>query len=357
MLLTDNSARIIIQFVESCFREDELNSLSLFDNELDGQASDCSTLQIAAFLANMHSRGLTPLGDINSRRLVQEILRRRDSPEWFSIPYNAPVGANGLVDLAEFGASAISALYFSEHVDTGLGVELLESMANRIETHEHPGKIGAYHKNASATAFDVLNGDLYAALVSGAAYQASKNPRYHHQMTASVRHLISRFDYLNCQWPYSETWDGEPHIGMSVAYQATITGWGRKLVPLMPGLLAKQWCSTLDFAQAEVMRQISSGRSLKNEATTWVSPWERVWEMWLSMLGDGHSKVKSLWLTERIDELNTSLEDLGIDYFRDSRETRPNRTVIGSRLRSLSNVVAILQIADEQDQLVFSEAR
>lgn len=345
MELSGRSLNEITKYAVSCISEDESGRLSLLDPELGDFASDCTTIQVASFLAEMSILGISATGATQSRRLLADVVARSGTLDWFGIPYNAPIGGNRTVDLAEFGAAATSAFYLAKNVDQELGAQLLATMADRIQRSESTEIIGAYYKNDNAILFDVLNGDLYAALILANDYSVTKNTTSHHKMTAVVRHLIERFNRTTNQWPYSEFWDGRTGLGMSVAYQATITGWGRLLLPLLSANLRATFLEVLELAEAEILIQLELGRNENNEVTTWVSDWDKVWEIWQAVRWCKQSSFITSWLNDRTSELNDGLDLFGIDFMTDIRTTRPNRTVLGSKLRSLGNLVAIQQNA------------
>ncbi|NKG20592.1 hypothetical protein [Paeniglutamicibacter terrestris] len=339
--------RTMYDFFVGALHEDELNTLTLHDHELDGTASDCSTIQIAAFFAYMNNIDLAPDGALQAHRLLLSVVQRTKCDDWFRIPYNAPLGGHGAVDLAEFGAAATSAGYLAEHCSEDLGRLLLNSMAEAVEKFENSERAGAYSKNSAATLFDVLNGDLYAALVNVVAYRTCGRTSYLHKASATIRHLIGRFDRETAQWPYSEDWSGGTLVGMSVAYQATITGWGRILIQDLPPVLGKEWSGVLAAAEFELIRQVKLGRDVHNEAPSWVSPWEKVWEIWQAFSLCEENDFTESWTRKGIFDLECGIDELGTDYFIDSRPTRPGRTVLGSRIRTGANVVSVLMSIEE----------
>lgn len=343
MELSARSQNELTKYVISCIREDESGRLSLLDPELGDFASDCTTIQVASFLAEMSIDGISETGVTQARRLLADVVSRSSTADWFGIPYNSQVGGSRTVDLAEFGAAATSAFYLAKNVDEELGARLLETMVQRVQLNESTETIGAYYKNDNAISFDVLNGDLYAALILAKDYSVSGNTTSHHKMTAVVRHVIERFNFATNQWPYSEFWDGRTCLGMSVAYQATITGWGRLLLPLLSANLRTKFLEVLELAESEILKQLKLGRDESNEVTTWVSDWDKVWEIWQALRWCNDSSFKTSWLNARTSELNDGLDLYGIDFMNDTRAPRPNRTVLGSKLRSLGNLVAIQQ--------------
>lgn len=341
--LSKRSLEVIYTYLLESLREDENQNLALFDSELGDYASECSTLQVAAFFAYLHHEGIAPLGGVQARGLMVDVFQRRSNDDWFSIPYNAPIGTAGPRDLAEFGAAAQSVSYLAETLEQSAGGFLLAEMAHKLEVFEVAELIGAYRKNDSASTFDVLNGDLYAALVLGLAYSATGITSFHFKMCAVIRHLISRFNLSTNQWPYSELWNGDQYVGMSVAYQATISGWGRNLLPILPTGLAAEWRSVLEKAENEIVEQINTGRSDTNEMTTWVNPWDQVWEIWQSLHWVDNSDSASSWINKNIVDIDHSLRLHGIECMADSRPKRPQRTILGSTLRKTANFISIYQ--------------
>ena len=351
MRLSRETLATITHFIESSFREHENGELSIFDSELGDYASDCSIIQLSSFLARMGRLGIAEKGIVQSSRLVTGVVSRANDKTWFGIPYNSPIGEDRAIDIAELGASARSAGYLANHIDSELGSSLLNAMVSRLESFESQERIGAYRKNQTAKNFDVLNGDLYAALVLSEAYKATGISNYAHKMFATIRHLIDRFDENTSQWPYSEYWDGTTLLGMSVAYQATITGWGRSISGQLPRQLGQVWDGILSSAEGETIRQLENGRTTSNEVPSWVSPWEGVWEIWQALELSRDSDFSRDWIQARLLELESGFGMHGVDYLGDSRPPRINRTVIGSKLRMVSNLAAILLSVEDQNLL------
>ncbi len=341
--LSTHSLEIIYTYLLESLREDENQNVSLFDSELGDYASECATLQVAAFLAYLHHEGIAPLGSVQARGLMFDVMQRRSNDDWFSIPYNAPIGSSGQRDLAEFGAAAKSVGYLAEKLDPSAGCSLLAEMASKLEVFEVDELVGAYRKNDSASKFDVLNGDLYAALVLGVAYSATGIASFHIKMCAVIRHLISRFNPSTNQWPYSELWNGDQYVGMSVSYQATITGWGRNLLSILPTGLAAEWRSVLTKAENEIVDQIKIGRSDTNEMTSWVNPWDQVWEIWQSLHWVDNSSIASNWVDKNIVDIDDNFTVRGIKCMSDLRPKHPQRTIPGSTLRKTANFISIYQ--------------
>lgn len=319
----------------------------LIDAEIDLPASDCSTLQVAGMLSYWASETGNTQYATQASNLVNGL--SFESP--FHGIYNVPIGKIGAFDLAEVGAGFSSLIYSKDLISSTKMNEILSFISNTIPLTKSSQRSGAYYKNVNTIEYDVLNGDIYAALVLSTVDRIQETSEYLDEIQSTVAHLASRFNVNErLGWPYSESWNGDTLTGYSLSYQATIVAWGAVLFDFLSNAEAQRWKKILWSAQQRVALGIESGNVELNEAPRWSKNWENTWEIELSF---------SRWdVPFCISNVNSRLESLAAEYqisgmniFKDSRRTVSGHTPMGSTLRKSANFASVLCSMLTQDRI------
>lgn len=310
--------------------------LDVLDPALGEAASCCVQSQVAAACALVAEQEAR-VTDI-PRRLVAGVAGRQHSSGGFVQPYGQASEHGPLVDVAELGASADALLHL-----TAVAPEariILERGAEHLLDRRAREHAGAVYKNPRAESIDVLNGDLYAAQTLVAAYRVTGTERFRVAAESVVAHLENRFGaHERGWWPYSERWDGSVATGNSVAYQATIVGWGRAVAPFLPPLSGSHWQSVLDEALDTVAREFLRGPRPETEAPEWSRDWSAVAELLLAFAASpGHARSASLARRE-LRRLTCAFSG---GPSRDELPRAADRTPVKTGVRSAANLAAVL---------------
>lgn len=326
-------------FRENIVLGPDTDRITLYDSEMSGQASDCSTLQVASFLSYW---GSVQNNDQELVRLGEGLFKSLSFEFPFRGIYNVAVGESGTFDLAESGA-AFSGL---DLLDSQLVKSKEEEILTFIDSHIVSALAteckGAFYKSENALDFDVLNGNVYAALVLAKTQSVLCTDQYTGLIVSTVNHLLSRFNVNErLGWPYSESWDGSVMLGYSLSYQATIIGWGTLLDEYLPEELREKWLKTLWAAQQRVAIDYDSGQIEVHESPSWSRNWNNTWEIDLSY-GRWKSEFCIAHVRNRLSDLSESFKTDNISVFADGRSNRTGRTPIGTSMRKASNFASIL---------------
>lgn len=309
----------------------------LYDNELEGNASDCSVLQTAGFLAFYEH-----LFDIKSDGTVLRLFETIDPESGFNSVYNVVKGQSGQFDLAELGASIGMLIPLKNNIESDLIFDFCEKVSNRVISRQIIKTPGIYLKNDNAHEIDVLNGNVYAAYTLHVVDQLVGGSKHRKEISEIVEHLSERFNTsIRLGWPYSESLVGKKGLGYSLSYQATIVAWGFKLSSSLSSDLRKKWHRILWSAQIKVIEGLRSNEPITHEAPSWSRIWANTWEIDLA-LSSWSSSYCQRHVSERLMLLTKQAARDGISVFADRRTSVVTRTTIGSTLRKVSNFSAIL---------------
>ncbi|MGP5015383.1 hypothetical protein ACTXJX_16440 [Glutamicibacter ardleyensis] len=332
------SHKLCNYFVANSVSDHRDRSMVLIDSELGRRASDCSTLQVSSFLSYF---GLIT-GDKSLEETGAALFRSIDFNEPFRGVYNVRLGEEGLFDLAEAGAGLACLDLIGDSIVQDRRDDLVNFARKFVLESVSTEVPGAFYKNVNATGIDVLNGDVYAALILGKIHDKFVVPSFVEYIQATVEHLISRFDVTEPHgWPYSEAWDGKLSVGFSTAYQATIVGWGALLSKYLTEAHANQWKLTLWSAQKRIISAIEADDVESNEAPSWARNWDNIWEIDLSFARWNSTPCISRIQT-RLANIEQELSVSGIAAFNDKRSGNPDRSPLGSTMRKASNFASVL---------------
>ncbi|MBP2216329.1 hypothetical protein [Arthrobacter sp. CAN_C5] len=317
------------------------NGLAIFDPELGALASCCSQSQIAHFYA-LHGT----VSGLNNKKiadaLATDIRSRQNINGSFGGPYNVPIGEEPIEDIAEIGAAADALYRVYDASGSPDAKHVLLSAAEYVLTRISAENPGAVYKNASTTQFDVLNGNAYAAIVLARAYQVTSDEKYRIQVVLILEHLIYRFGAHEAGWwAYREDWNGSLELGFSVAYQATIVGWGSFVSEILDPDLHDRWVEVLGEAAELIAREVLSGQTDLNESPTWSRDWGNVWEIYLA-LWRFRAKPSALAIFDRQwKTFESNISTKGMAFFQSNSPNRENRSITNSQLRKAANFAGI----------------
>ncbi|MFB9714876.1 hypothetical protein ACFFPI_12160 [Arthrobacter methylotrophus] len=333
----------LLPYFESILpRTNASQTFTIVDPETHLPATCCTQSQVAAFLALDRSIN-GGQGAATATLLAEDVRRRQNSDGSFSSNYNQAIGSQGLRDIAEIGASATALFNLSLSLDLECAKESLNAAAEYLLTQVAVENKGAIYKNAQARHVDILNGDIYAANTLSRAYQLTGTEEFLKQVIEIVDHVERRFGaWRPGWWPYSEDWDGMPTTGASVAYQATIVGFGMPICEVLPPFRAREWRSLLARALDTVCFQLPIGPNDDSEAPTWSRDWSNVWEIPLAFSRMSHTVTGQKFLRTRFEQLDANIASSGINAFRPRLAVNPGRTAVTTLFRKTATFAGIL---------------
>lgn len=321
---------------------DESNSYMIIDPDTGLPATCCTQIQVAALFALDHL-----LNDNQNDRvaelLTDDVRQRQNSNGSFSSSYNQPFDSPSLQDIAEIGASANALYYLYQMTNNAAAKDTLIAAAEYVLSQVALENPGAIYKSSQARHVDILNGDVYAALTLSRAFELTGDDRFLRQTRLVVEHVKSRFGaWSEGWWPYAETWDGQVAVGASLAYQATIIGFGMPIGrSLEPGLRA-EWSTILSTALKTVAQKLPQGPSDESEAPSWSRDWGNVWEIPLAFAQFPYSPYAQDYVRKRLLAVERGIELVGIETLRPKPLQNNGRTPITSLYRKAATFAGFL---------------
>lgn len=307
---------------------DESGIIELHDQQLSGSASSCSTAQAAGFFAMLDESEITTA-------LLQAVAGSQLPHGGFSIPYNQPVSAPPAWDIAELGAAAPALLVAARNGHRLAATVMLKGAEFTLS--QERAKSGSFLKNASCQDQDVLNGNIYAAVTLACALELGPNTEYQRAIESVVEHSISRFGSpAEHWWSYSEHPEGAELVGKSLAYQATIVGYGRLLLGTLRGDLRHRWTKSLEDAQAAIRTALASPSPTEFEEPSWSRDWDQVSEIALGLVAITSDAPETDDLSRRMDIL--------LERRTSTVPRHEDRTPTTSDLRFACNLASVVTI-------------
>lgn len=335
--------RTLVPYFESLLADGQaVGTYTIVDPDTGLPATCCTQSQVAAFFALDHAmRG--GQGDTTASKLVRDIRRRQNADGSFSSHYNQAIGSLELKDVAEVGAAATALFHLYQNLGLEHAKEALTAAAEYLLTQVAAENPGAVYKSAQAKHVDVLNGDIYAANTLARAYELTGTDRFLQKTIDIVDHVEGRFGvWQPGWWPYCETWDGKPTIGASIAYQATIVGFGMPICEVLSSDRGRRWSERLAAALETVEVQLPLGPTDDTEAPTWSRDWPNVWEIPLSFSRFPERVIAQQHLTTRFEQLDASIKSLGINAFRPKTAQNPGKTPVTTLYRKAATFAGFL---------------
>lgn len=325
-------------------------SMFLFDYELDGKASCCTTGQVACFYL------LDSLLNNNSNieivfKLIEDLNTQQLASGGFPQPYYAKKGEKPLVDIAEIGAVASSLFYIAKFTSDQNSYNILEKASNYLITQISKENEGAVYKNPSATEHDVLNGDIYAAHTWGRFYQLSNKKIYLKKAKKVLNHVMNRFaEHESGWWPYIENWDGTIGMGNSIAYQGTIVSFADTLLPYLENEQRQRWLKIREEAVNKILKELKEGPNSYNEVPWWARDWDNTWEIYLALWRHRKSKEAKETVIERLIDVKINLLSSGIEIFKpkvksNSKEERNPVTTTFRKAATFAGIFSYIILA------------
>lgn len=308
---------------------DTKDGIRLRDPQLGDDASNCSTAQAVGLFVMLEE-------DATTASLVAQIAGSQLDDGAFTIPYNRPTTAPSKWDLAEIGAAAPGLLLAARNGHELAAKILLKSADFTLGQELDEG--GRFLKNADCDGQDILNGNIYAATTLACALELSPHVEYQRAVESAVAHSISRFGaHSRDWWSYSEGSDGRELVGRSLAYQATMVGYGRLLLPVLKGALHGQWRETLHRAQEAFESVLGTPSREQYEHPSWSRDWDHVSEILLGLapLSEEHHPTPAF--VQRFNALLTGAQEI-------RPASAADRTPVTTRLRLACNVASVLTI-------------
>ncbi|WP_155854056.1 hypothetical protein [Paenarthrobacter nicotinovorans] len=320
----------------------ESNSYLIIDPDTGLHATCCTQIQVAALFA-LDSLLNNNDNDRVAQLLTGNVRQRQNSNGSFSSSYNQPLDAPDLQDIAEIGASANALYYLYQMTNSAEARDTLLAAAEYILSQVALENPGAIYKSSQARHVDVLNGDVYAALTLSRAFELSGDNRFLFQTKLVVEHVRSRFGVENDGWwPYAETWDGKVAVGASLAYQATIIGFGMPIGRSLEPELRAEWSSTLSTALKTVAQKLPLGPSDESEAPSWSRDWGNVWEIPLAFAQFPYSPYAQEYVRKRLLAVERDIELAGIEALRPKPLQNNGRTPVTSLYRKAATFAGFL---------------
>ena len=330
-------------YFESLLEEGQgVGTYTIVDPDTGLPGTCCTQSQVAAFFALDHAIG-GGQGDITASMLVRDVRGRQNADGSFSSNYNRAVGSDELKDVAEVGAAATALFHLYQNLGLEDAKEALTAAAEYLLTQVATENQGAVYKSAQAKHVDVLNGDIYAANTLARAFELTGSDRFLRKTIDIVDHVQGRFGaWRPGWWPYCETWDGKPAIGASLAYQATIVGFGMPICDVLPGDQARRWSELLGAALETVETQLPIGPTDDTEAPAWSRDWPNVWEIPLAFSRFPERSIARQNLTTRFEQLDASIKSSGINAFRPQSAHNPGKTPVTTLYRKAATFAGFL---------------
>lgn len=280
--------------------------------------------------------------------MLSAINSRSGSNDWFAIPYNAPLGTTGDMDLAEFGASTYALREFHNTSIHELAKSISDQIIEVVVKQHLEDKPGQFKKSLTApNDTDILNADLYAALTLSTGVLFGSRQNLSDIIDKTVEHLIDRFGgHVPNRWVYSEnTHDRSVLLGYSTSYQATIIGWGWLLATSLSGTSKQRWIDTLLNGYLAVREDVRVGPQKATEATAWALDWRNVWEIRLALCAEGclDSSESGLGRVGGVELVSAANLEVA---FKVRMESVPGRRPKSSELRKIANFSAIVCALD-----------
>ncbi|PAV31261.1 hypothetical protein CIL05_01000 [Virgibacillus profundi] len=341
----------LVNYFDTTLIKDHTDQFYLFDSDLDGNASSCTTGQVACLYL------LDEIYNGNDRKkiikdLLKQIRNQQLTSGAFAQPYFVEHGKQGTIDIAEIGA--VSNALFHIYQQTGIvdAKKVLISASNYLLTQVSKENPGAVYKNPQAKQHDVLNGDIYAAHTWGRAFQLTEDKKYLDQSLTVVEHILSRFG-VNSKgwWPYIELWNGQVGMGNSVSYQATIIAFTHTILPFMDDSLRNKWMNVVNEAIKTIEKAVDIGPNDENEEPWWCRDWNNTWEIYLAFYRfENREKIREIADT-RLIELNRDFQQYGIDLFKPKIDSKdPNKSPVTTTFRKAATFSGIFSyiVLDEK---------
>lgn len=331
-----------LYFESLLFRGNAAGTYTIIDPDTKLPSTCCTQSQVAAFFALNHAMN-GGHGDTTASMLVKDVRARQNADGSFSSHYNLVIGSRETSDIAEVGAAATALYYLHQTLGIDHAKEALMAASDYLLTQVAAENPGAVYKNAQAKHVDVLNGDIYAANTLARAYELTADDPFLQKTIDIVDHIQRRFGvWQPGWWPYCETWDGNPAIGASLAYQATIIGFGLPICDVLSDDRAREWSELLAAALRTVQIQLPFGPTEESEAPTWSRDWTNVWEIPLAFSRFPDQADAQHYLSTRFEQLDTDIKYSGINAFRPQIMQNPGRTPVTTLYRKAATFAGFL---------------
>lgn len=195
-------------------------------------------------------------------------------------PYNVAAGEDPFLDIVEFASCAGNLAYLAKTTGDKRFVHSLTNGADYLLDQRVEALPGAIQKNPKTVSHDVINASAYAANAWGHAFRLTDREDYFDAMLHSVEHLIRRWSQSEARWwNYAESWTGEPLVGKSVAYQASILALISEILEYLPREIVSSFTEIQNDASSAVVEALNSTHRNDFEAPSWSQDWCNVFEI------------------------------------------------------------------------------
>ena len=330
-------------YFDSLLRKDpHSGSYYLYDDELGDRASCCTTgLAASLYLLDGKLNNSNESKEIVCQ-LAEEIRRRQMPSGAFGQPFYILEGEDDIADIAEIGAVANSLYYISKMLGSEAAKESLLVSAQYLLTQVSDRNPAVIWKRQGES-FDVLNGDMYAALAFGKAYELSNREIYAEKVNQIFEHLANRFGKNTPGWwPYIEDLDGKVIMGNSVAYQGTIVSLANYITPILDEDLKKRWEKISADAIQTIIEAIKHSPTDETEAPWWARDWDNSWELHTALLKTGVTADIQQKGKSRFEEVVSDLQRAGAELFKPQiKNDVPNRSPVTTTFRRAAGFAGI----------------